>query len=65
MRSDADQNQPLEDLGNSDQVGDRTVVGWILNIRSRLFDEWNDVAQLESCREHYVHKGKIGQMCQR
>ena len=48
------QNQPLEDLGNSDQVCDRSVVGWILNIRSRFLDEWNDVAQLESCREHSV-----------
>ena len=65
MRSDTIQNQPLEHLGNSDQVGNRTVVGWILNIRSSLLDEWNDVAQLESCREHSVRKGKIGQMSQR
>ena len=62
MKSDANQNQPLEDLGNSDQVGDRKVVKWILNIRSRLLV---DVAQLESCREHSVRKRKIGQMSQR
>ena len=60
--SQASQYQPLLDLEDGDQFGDRAVVGWILRVRSCLLEERNDVPQFELVREYSGTEREIGKM---